>query len=337
MKNIRIHNLAAGVCAMLTVFFLTGCTAQSTPLGERAVVRLVWLEKAGEEYRALTMVCDFTGDGQQQKVSVQTAQDSTVEQALRQAAGQRGGEPFFAQNRLLLLGPQLVAQELPQLLEYFAANCGAYRDPALWLWYGGEEALSSLQDPMRFVRMTEKLTQEDPLGCTLHVLEGSGGNAVLPILQLTQGSTEENFGVQAGGLALQQDGRLRQYRQRDVLRGYGLLRGKQKEQLLTVEDAGRLHTVQLEELQRDLFCRDGKLCLTVRGACVSTADSAAADLSGLRDAAGLQVRQQCVAAWEALTQNGRTDTFSLEWWARQLGTRRESAAAPVLEASLHAE
>ena len=162
MKKRCFGKCAAIVCIVVLVLCgLTGCTVQSTPLGERAVVRLIWLEKAGEQYSALTMVCDFTGDDKKQKVLVQTAQGDTAEQALRQAAGQRGGEPFFAQNRLLLLGPQLAAEELPQVLDTFAANCGAYRDPAVWLWYGGQEALLALQDPMAFVQMTEKLTQEE--------------------------------------------------------------------------------------------------------------------------------------------------------------------------------
>ena len=338
MKRIPFGKIAAAVCSFaLAVGCLTGCTAQSTPLGERAVVRLVWLEKEEEHYRALTMVCDFTGEEQKQQVTVRSAQGDTVEQALRQAAGQRGGESFFAQNRLLLLGPQLAAEELPQLLEHFAANCGAYRDPALWLWYGGEEALSSLKDPMSFVQMAEELTQEDPLGCTAHVLESVGEDiVVLPILEMSEDGEGGVSGVRAGGLALPQDGALQVCREDAVLQGYGLLNGRQKEQLLTVEYAGGRYTLLLEELYRDIFCSEGRLCLTVRGACVPTDDPEAASV-GVRNAAEQKVRQQCAAAWETLTQNGQRDVFALDWWGQQLGAKAGSAAAPVLEVSLHLE
>jgi hypothetical protein len=49
------------------------------------------------------------------------------------------------------------------------------------------------------------------------------------------------------------------------------------------------------------------------------------------------VRQQCTAAWTALTQSGQRDIFALRWWAQQLGASENSAAAPVLDASLHLE
>ena len=323
------------LAVLLASLFLTGCTAQSTPLGERAVVRLIFLEKADPGYSALAVVCDFSGGEQaQQAAVVQKAQGDTIEQALWQAAAQRGGEPFFAQNRLLLLGPRLAAEELPAVLDYFAANCGAYRDPALWLWYGGQNELSALPEPMAFVQMAEKLTQEDVQGCVLHVLEcGDEQTVVLPVLEQTE-QQEKTAGVKAGGLAVPDGRALQLYRAEEVLLGYGLLRGLQKEQLLPVEYAGEQYTLRLEELQRDLFVQNGRLCLMVPGACSTAAESSMLP-KGLQTAAEQAVRQQCAAAWHSLTQKGVRDIFALRWWGQQLGASVGSEKVPLITVSFH--
>ena len=56
MKDIRYRRPVALLCAVLVTLLLSGCTAQSTPLDERAVVRLIWLEKAGGEASELCFV-----------------------------------------------------------------------------------------------------------------------------------------------------------------------------------------------------------------------------------------------------------------------------------------
>lgn len=331
----KINCVKIRIAVLLVALFLTGCTAQSTPLGERAVVRLLFLEKADPGYSALTVVCDFSGGEQaQQAAVVQTAQGDTIEQALWQAAAQRGGDPFFAQNRLLLLGPRLAAEELPAVLDYFASNCGAYRDPALWLWDGGQEVLASLPEPMVFVQMAEKLTQEDTQGCVIHVLEcGDAQPVVLPVLEQTE-QQKKTTGVKVSGLALPDNRTLQLYREEEVLLGYGLLRGRQQEQLLPVEYAGAQYTLRLEELQRDLSAQNGRLCLTVRGACGTAAESSALP-DGLQTAAEQVVLQQCAAAWNALTQNGSRDIFALGWWAQQLGASAGSEKMPLITVSFH--
>ncbi len=337
----RTNRYKVRVCLLLLVLLLpplfAGCTAQNTPLDERAVVRLIYLEKTGEEYRALTVVCDFSGGTDpsqaQEAAVVQTAQAAAAEQALQQAAAQRGGEPFFAQNRLLLVGPQLASTELPAVLEHFAASCGAYRDPSLWLWYGGEDGLQRLQDPMTFVRMAEALTQKDELGCVVHVLEcADAENVVLPVLE--QGA---NNSVQVGGLAAAAQQELRLFRQEEILQGYGLLRGSRGEQLLTTEHDGVRYTLRLLDLQRDLTQKNGRLQLIVSGAVNAAGDDSTRIPDAVLRAAEEQVYTQCTQAWRALTQNGRRDIFSLRWWGKQLGASAGAYAEPEVVVRFHAE
>ncbi len=328
-------------CLLLFLLFLppllAGCTAQNTPLDERAVVRLIYLEKAGGEYRALTVVCDFSGGTDpsqaQEAAVVQTAQAATAERALQQAAAQRGGEPFFAQNRLLLVGPQLASTELSAVLEHFAASCGAYRDPALWLWYGGEDGLQELPDPMTFVRMAEALTQKDELGCVVHVLESADAeDIVLPVLEPGDGDS-----VRVGGLAAAAQRELRLFRQEEILQGYGLLRGSRREQLLTAEYGGVRYTLRLEDLRRNLTQKNGSLQLIISGAVNAAGDDSARIPDAVLRAAEEQVHVQCAQAWRALTQTGSRDIFSLRWWEKQLGASAGTHAEPEIVVNFHAE
>lgn len=323
MRKKRIAECIALLLAVLTL--LTGCTVQSTPLDERAVVRLMYLEKEGTVYRALTVVCDFAGSGENEPAAafVQTGQGKTPEEALQAAAQQRGDKPFFAQNQLLLLGPQLARTETAALLGYIAQTHGAYRDPAAWLWYGGEQALVELKDPMAFVEQAEMLTKEDPLGCVCYALEWEQGvPAVLPVLEVLQTEGADSPAAAVGGLAVADETGLRLYREKAILLGYGLLRGRQKEQLLTVENGGSLYSVQLEGLKRSFAVQDGVLRLTVGGN-GSAAEKIGEELHRkLETAAEEQLVRRCELTWRTLTQNGKTDIFSLRWWARQLGAER---------------
>ncbi len=193
--------------ALLACLLLCGCTVQSVPLGRRAMVRLIYLEQAGQDYRALTVVCDFSGgDGESTGEStgaalVQTATAPTLALALEAAAGAQGGKPFFAQNSLLLLQPALAQARLDEITDFFAADCGSYRDPAVWLWSGGADALTQLEKPMDFIRLAETLTQEDPHGCVQHILQLQPGRpAVLPRLRMTKTADEKGLNVTVAGL-----------------------------------------------------------------------------------------------------------------------------------------
>lgn len=323
MRIKKLLKLAALLPLLCLCFVLSGCmlagAVQSTALGSRAVVRLIYLEYAGGEYRALTAVCDFTKTGEEVSAAafMQQAQGASAEQALLSATQQRGGRAFFAQNQLLLLGPQLAQKKLAEVLQYFAQDHGAYRDPAVWLWYGGEDALKELQNPMDFIQRAESFTADDPLGCVSYVLEYEPDKPMLlPVLEL---NGEDAPAVQVGGLAVAEQGRLRLYRDQAVLQGCGLLRGRQPAQLLTAESGGAVQTVQLEGLRRSFSVQNGRLRLTVTGSGSVSAQLDEPARERLQQTVQQALAGQCRSAWSALTLQGEEDLFSLGWWMRQLG------------------
>ncbi len=316
------------------LLLLSGCTAQSTSLEERAMVRLVYLERQAAEYRALTVVCDFSAQGSSSgdaAAAVQTATAPTPELALQRAAAQRGGKPFFAQNQLVLLGPQLAETEFEEILEFFAQNCGTYRDPALWLWYGGETALTELAAPMDLVQRLETLTREDPLGCVCYVLECGDSATVLPVLEMD--GAPDAIHPSVGGLAVVGEG-LALYRDEAALQGYGLLRGRQAERQLAVECDGALYTVRLKALHREFSAPEGRLQLTLDGSGLAVSSTGEALPAGLAAAVNAALESQCQSALTLLTQNGQRDIFALEWWARQLGAAAGTAQPPEIRATI---
>lgn len=332
-RNKRLRWAAACAALLLLCFALCGCTAQSVPIGRRAMVRLIYLETAGDGYRALTVVCDFgTGEESAGAATVQTAQAPTLSQALQQAAGAQGGSPFFAQNRLLLLGPKLARTHLRQTLEFFAQNSGAYRDPAVWLWRQGEEALLRQEDPMALVRQAESLTAQDAEGCALHVLETDpqADCVVVPVLRLRAAADDSGCLLEAAGLGVFAADEQQLYTDPETLQGYGLLRGRRKSLTLAVECGGRKIAVQLEGLTRHLTAQQGMLMLQ----CGGTANAAAQGEplpppAALQTAVERQVTELCTVAWQRLTQEGRRDALYLEWWAQQLGTAAQPLAVQV--------
>ncbi len=195
-----LRRLLRCCCILLCCCLLAGCTAQSIPLGQRAMVRLIYLEAAPAGYRALTVVCDFA-DGGENAALVQTAQAPTLQLALESAAAAQGGKPFFAQNKLLLLSPQLAAEQLYTVADFFAADCGSYRDPSVWVWEAGPDILTKLEKPMDLVRLAETLTDTDPHSCVKHVLELDPTQPTqLPVLRVYQTADGKSINVAVGGV-----------------------------------------------------------------------------------------------------------------------------------------
>lgn len=339
IKGRRARRLLRVLCTLpLAALWLTGCTVQSTQLGERAMVRLVYLDAVADGYNALCVVCDFapSADAEQDPGAavVLSAQGQTAEEALYQAAGARGGDPFFAQNRLLLLGPHIDSEQLAGLLAYFSADCGAYRDPAVWLWLNGEEPLAQLEDPMAFVQLAEQLTENDPLGCVCRVLDSTPGDAtVLPVLRMDTAADGRTMLAKVGGLGVFTEEGRRLYAGEALLQGYGLLRGGLRALLLPVECDGQLYTLRLEALTRNLSVQQDRLQLTVGGQGSAFAQDNGPDLP-LQAAADRALCELCTDAWQLLSRDGALDLFDLDWWAAQLGAPPTAEAAPAFAAQL---
>ena len=310
---------------VLCAFGLTACTSQSTPIGERAMVRLIYLDSnKNGGYHAVTVVCDFspksTEDGKTGDTVILSADGDTVEEALNAAAGGRGGKPFFAQNRLLLLSTALAEKELTEILRHFADACSVYRDPSVWIWTQGEEGLTQLQDPMTFVRAAENLARKDELGCVRRILENGTDRlpSVLPILGTDAEKNIAEAPAVIKGLAFfEEESAEYSYRESD-LTVYGMLSGRSENIPFTVETEDGKQFWQLRALRRIVTEKDGRLQITLSGGGTQIGDPGEHTAQQLRTAER-QLEDFCTAGLHRLTKDGTRDCLDLSWWCEQLG------------------
>ncbi len=126
----RMDKLAA---ALLLLLLLGGC---SRSLGERAIVKLVYLDEADGQIQAGLAV--FTCAPNSNTASVEgeariyTAQGASIEEALYHAERQQNKKPFYAQNEILLLGPG-TARDVTPYIEHFAGESAARPNLAVFL------------------------------------------------------------------------------------------------------------------------------------------------------------------------------------------------------------
>ena len=323
MKQTKKRTLML-LTVMLSSFLLTACTSQSTPIGERAMVRLIYLdcnETGG--YHAVTVVCDFspesTENGKAGDTVILSADGDTVEKALNAAAGSRGGKPFFAQNRLLLLSDPLAEKELTKILRHFADTCSVYRDPSVWLWTQGEEGLTQLQEPMTFVRAAESLARRDELGCVRRILENGTERlpSVLPILGTGEGKDTAEAPAAVKGLAFfEQESAEYSYREEDLL-AYGMLYGRSENIPFTIMTEDGKQLWQIRALRRIITKKEGHLLITLSGSGTQVGDFGEHTVQQQRTVER-QLEAFCTAGLHRLTKDGARDCLDLTWWCEQL-------------------
>lgn len=319
MRQAKVQKI---LLLLLVTVLLTACTAQSTPLGERAVVRLLYLEKVNGGYEALTVVCDFTPQTDPSQADsvglVQLQKGKTVEQAVRASVGEREGKPFFAQNQLLILGSGLAGGELTQTLNYFAENCGTYRDMTVWLWDKKTDDLFGMENALEFAQELETMAARDELGCVYHVLDYSGEqtSVVLPILTSAQTSDGNGVVPQIAGLGIFEKGAQRRCTDIAEIQAFGLLRGRIKTMELLVADTGKNYTVQLENISRKVTSDNSK---KLKLSFEATAISAEKASDTLQQKIRQELEVRCQKVLQKFPPNLYGAVYNFEWWSVQLG------------------
>ena len=96
------------IALTLLLMLLCGCK-QSRSLGERAIVKMVYLDESGGQVQAglVVFTCAPNSDtaSVEGQAKIYTAQGKSIEEALYKAEQQQNKKPFYAQNEILLLGP----------------------------------------------------------------------------------------------------------------------------------------------------------------------------------------------------------------------------------------
>lgn len=105
------------------IFLLTGCI-QPVSLGDRSIIKSVYLDYEHGIYTAILTAfdCEANSDTSSAKGKAQMyqGQGDSIEIALHDAESQQNKKPFYAQNEILLLGTGLLQHDAFSALKYFA-------------------------------------------------------------------------------------------------------------------------------------------------------------------------------------------------------------------------
>lgn len=180
---------------LLATLFLTGCSA--TSLGDRAVVKAVYLDHTEEGYAASIVVygCEPTTDAAsaEGKAAIYSGVGDDVPQALAQAEQQQTKEPFYAQNGLLLLGRGCQEKDPAPILSYFGEEDASRKDLAVYLTeLSPEEFQQSEKKISDVIREAERLAASSGGRGAFGIHEAKcedGFSGLLPVLRFSEESS----------------------------------------------------------------------------------------------------------------------------------------------------
>ncbi len=320
------------LAAVLALAGLTGCGAPA--LGDRAIVKAIFVDRQEQYQVGLAVLEEGEGEKGAQTTDLQlyTGSGDTLAQALRQAEPASTRRPFYAQNQLLWVGRQAAEQQLPEVLDYFAAEQASRPNMAVYVaeldleeleQLAGEEGLQEGRPAAGKQPVPGRLRPHD-----LRSAAGpAGGRGLVPLLEPGES------GLTVQGLALYRSQALSGLLEGQQAASAGLFLG-QKESMEWIEetDLGQLRLrLDSPAVQRQIRTENGQpvLQLVLRG---TVRDLSAADPSLQQQAAGWQSReelsrkisQSVTGQLQQLVDQcwqPEGDPFQLGWWFGAWDTR----------------
>lgn len=194
----------------LTVVFavlLTGCGGGMN-LSDRAIVKLIYVTREQEEYKAGVVVytCDAAADTGEAvgKSQWYTGSGRTIGGALDAAAESQNKKPFYAQNEILLISEE-AKEDTGEILTWFAREEGSRPNMAVFLceslqdkkdaeWKDTVEGIEGL------LRNTEQTFSYAVMLYQIHLDKENGLTGAIPLLEEKEGK------VSVSGLQLYKNG-----------------------------------------------------------------------------------------------------------------------------------
>lgn len=238
---------------LLLPLLLCGC---SRSLGERAIVKIVYLDEADGQIQAglAVFTCAPNSDtaSVEGEARIYTAQGASIEEALYNAELQQNKKPFYAQNEILLLGPGAAADVTPYL-QHFAAENAARPNLAAFLTPLTLEEFAECEEGIGdVVREGERLMNRSAEGAvltqSLFELELSGENGMNGYLPVFSFSKEEKDFRGVRQLALIRDGAPYQMLEDAPMQLFLLLAGKSNRLTVHTQIDGKTVSFHAQQL-----------------------------------------------------------------------------------------
>lgn len=318
----RICALALSLCLLLG-----GCGAPRA-LSERAIVKALYLDgKPGHIEAALVVVtckpsantAEVTGEPK-----IYTGAGKTIDAALRDAEQKQNKQPFYAQNRLLLLGPNAVQSGVSPFLRYFGEEEVSRTNLSIFLTTCTVKQFEALSDSIADIvdegeRIVDGALAEGNASRGTHELhyhEDGDFYGYLPVLSLQKDSA-----ARVQGLVVFANGMPAQAASGTRMQLALLLAGKAQRLNVRLETGDTQTTLITQRLriERAVDTHNLTMTLTVRGRLESTQQNGRI-LQGAEEASALA---ECNAQLTRVLQQLCADTFAMNndifafsWWLR---------------------
>ena len=315
-----MRRLTALFLSSALTWLLCSCGAGGVPLGEKAIVKAVFLDSAGGKMQASLVVFTCAPSANTADVTeearIYTGSGATAAAALQAAEESGGRQAFYAQNRLLLLGRGAAANAASACLSCFDAENAGRGSLCIFATQLDSSGLQKLaKSAAAFVRDAERLCDAPRTGAALplrmeEVRFGADGSfsGCIPLLEVRQ---TEPLQLDTARLLLYRGGRPVQQLEGLSLQTAQLLLQKQRVLAFGMELGGRWYAFETQPLHversRTPAGMEVKLCGSLR-----TVACEGAALHGATAAAPARAAQQALlAAAQALYRSSLSDGCDL--------------------------
>lgn len=337
----KIPELAAVLCLTAA---LCGCASRS--LGERAIVKMIYLDEAEGQTQAglVVFTCAPNSDtaSVEGEAKIYTAEGGSIEEALYNAERQQNKKAFYAQNELLVLGPG-AAQEATRFLTHFAGENAARPNLAVFLTPMTAEEFSECEEGIsNVVREGERLLAPGADGerrtQSIFELDFSGENGLNGYLPVFSFSKEEKEFCGVRQIALMRGGKPDVLLEETPMQLALLLSGKAKRLSVNaqMEDGKYSFTTQQVLIARTPSVENGVPCLSVHmTGLVEEITVNGVPLAKEQQAAAAQkingyLAQLAAGLDDAAFRRGN-DIFHHAWW---MGQRDAASVQALLETGM---
>ena len=121
-----LNSLKAIVCVLVVLFSLTSCEKAGTELSDLMIIQGIGIDTAQGGYKVTVEILNNEQSGSpsgdsssEHKTKIYNAEGETVGAALMQLTTKSGNKPFYAHNRVIVIGQDAANRKLSDIIDYF--------------------------------------------------------------------------------------------------------------------------------------------------------------------------------------------------------------------------
>ncbi len=199
----------------LSVTF-TGCMGKEVELKDLTVVQGIGVDKKNDELNISIQVFDpAKASGSANELSgnltkILHSQGKSIYEAIYKSAAQIGGDPFTSQNHIIVLGEDLVKEDIKGLMDYFFRNHETRMNVTIAIAKGeakeilqsdASEALIPAEDVVKLIQASEEdlIAPKTDVLSVLKSMKEIGGDFYITALKIKEEEEEQEQGSSGSG------------------------------------------------------------------------------------------------------------------------------------------